>query len=374
MSPSTILPADDSLIRQTVADFLGPEIASEIRLSRPNQRGFSGLPIWFLHDPIRNERFVLKGINPEASLTHVAWQHAFIDHLRNQGLRWAPKVYHCLIDEDEAAKLRNTVVDSTGRHWQCLSWVPGEPLSKPSTSQTERVLLELRKIHRLGISFPHSSRNTHPSGWSVRQKQLLKMAASGWPQVSINAQPNSDTSILLHWLDDTADTFRAHSGCLTACRIAEKKLGVPLPHPVLRDIWWGNVLFHGQGDKPEHFSGMIDFDATTVDTPVIDIARLVGSWHLVSGDPTATLFESWPDAFAAYESVAPLPEGYLEAVQIFHDTAVICGLARWFEWLLQEGRSFPDMSSVQARIAALRSALPGALDRLRRVGSNPHQS
>lgn len=374
MSSSIILPGDEILIRQTAADFLGPEIASEIELSRPDQRGFSGLPIWFLHDPIRDKRYVLKGINREASLTHVAWQHAFTDHLRAQGLRWIPTVYPCLTDRGEAAKFRNTAVDSTGRHWQCLSWVPGVPLSRPSTPQTERVLLELRKIHRLGTSFPLLSKNTLPSGWSVRQKQLRTMAASGWPQASINAQPSSNTSIILHWLDDAADTFRAHSGCLTASRIAEKKLGVLPPHPILRDVWWGNVLFHGQSDKPEHFSGMIDFDATTIDTPIIDLARLVGSWHLVSGDPTATLFESWPDAFAAYELAAPLPKGYLEAVQIFHDTAVVCGLARWFEWLLQEGRSFPDMPSVQARILALRRALPGALDRLRRVGSNPHQS
>ena len=369
---STPFPSSASAsLASTLAYFFGPSRGPRIAVVRPRQQGFSGNPIWCLHDPVTDNRYVLKAVGTAADRSQVAWRHAFIEHLREQGLDWLPQVCTCPTRSGQPAAFSRLVQDTAGTHWQCLTWVPGEPLPAPKPDSVAHATAALGRLHRLGRSFRQPFPTPREDGWTLRQRQFMRLATEGWPSLPVEmAERNTYDSEIVRWSAEAATIYHGHRGNAVATRLAGLRLDVPLAQPVLRDIWWGHVMFQMQSQTEQLFSGMIDFDAAAVDTPVTDMARLVGSWHLMSGNPEMLLCDRWPEAFLAYEEGAGLPKPSLWAVQIYHDTAIVCGLARWFEWLLQEGRVFPDMPAVKCRIEGLLRALPAALQRLGEISGD----
>jgi aminoglycoside phosphotransferase (APT) family kinase protein len=313
---------------------------------------------------------VLKAVGGKTHLPVVAWRQAFLDHLRHQGLQWVPRPctgpgpVSAGTSQPQAFPMFTS--DTQGTCWQCLSWVPGVPLPAANTSQIGEAVTALAEVHRFGRSFSQRFPVPWDSGWSMRQRQLLSIATQGWPSAASNGLPTDHSfAPLRRWCHEAACVFQSHGGSLIVGCLLSQQLAVQQTQPVMRDIWWGHVMFQSYTGTQASFAGMIDWDAAAIDTPITDLSRLLGSWHLVSGDPEACLVDQWPEALSAYESITALSEESRATLQLYHDTAVVCGLARWYEWVLQENRVFPDMSAVHSRIKDLQRALPAALLRLK---------
>jgi len=89
----------------------------------------------------------------------------------------------------------------------------------------------------------------------------------------------------------------------------------------LRDIWHDHVLFTG-----DRVSGIIDFGAASIDSPTVDIVRLLGS---MVGDDR----DRWRFGLEAYESVRPLRDDEWEAIPYVDSTAVLLAPVNWVRWL-----------------------------------------
>jgi Ser/Thr protein kinase RdoA (MazF antagonist) len=89
----------------------------------------------------------------------------------------------------------------------------------------------------------------------------------------------------------------------------------------LTDIWHDHVLFSG-----ERVTGVIDFDAATIDTLTGDIARLLGS--LVADDT-----QRWQLGLAAYESQRSLTSAEREIIPLLDASGTVLSAANWVRWL-----------------------------------------
>jgi len=160
----------------------------------------------------------------------------------------------------------------------------------------------------------------------------------------------------------TRDTeaFAAGDGDRALDRLAAIEAPTVPLQPVLRDVWSAHVLFL-PGPTPR-VAGFVDFHAAGIDSPVADVARLLGSW--MPGGAAAGPLDPWAAALAAYEARRPLAPAERRAIPVLHASGVVFGLDNWFRWVLEEGRTFPDPVTVVGRVDRLLAALPQALQEL----------
>lgn len=103
----------------------------------------------------------------------------------------------------------------------------------------------------------------------------------------------------------------------------------------LRDVWHDHVLFLG-----DDVTGIVDYDAIRFETPVGDVARLLGS--LVGSDRERT-----ECGLAAYQDVRPLAAAERDLLSVWDaSNAAMAGL-QWLEWLCLERRVFANETAVK---------------------------
>lgn len=108
--------------------------------------------------------------------------------------------------------------------------------------------------------------------------------------------------------------------------------------PAIRDIWHDHVLFTG-----DEVTGIVDFGALNVDTPLTDIARLVGS--LVADDVDARGF-----AMDAYAELRPLSQEDRQLIDLLDESGQVVAAVNWPTWLYVERR---DMGPIEPIIRRL---------------------
>jgi homoserine kinase type II len=96
--------------------------------------------------------------------------------------------------------------------------------------------------------------------------------------------------------------------------------------PAIRDIWHDHLLFTGN-----ELTGIVDFGAMNVDTPLTDVARLVGS--LVRDDREARRV-----ALDAYSKVRPLTGEDRELIDLLDRSGVLVAAVNWLKWLYIDRR------------------------------------
>jgi homoserine kinase type II len=87
--------------------------------------------------------------------------------------------------------------------------------------------------------------------------------------------------------------------------------------PCLCDVWHDHVLFTG-----DRVSGVIDYSAMKVDSPAVDLARMLA-------DLVGPRSKRLADGLAAYHAVSPPVPVSDELMQVLADTGVVCGVANW---------------------------------------------
>lgn len=328
--------------------------------------GFSGASLHLVRLADQPGRFVLKPFAQHVAAEQASWVHQFMLHARRRGVSEVPSVL--------ATHGGETMVEHDGRCWELVQFVEGQPCETPSAARGAAALDALGRLHAalesLASAVPH--RGASP-GVARRVRQARDLLDRPWRT------------------DRTAagDAGGLAAATRVACREAAALLSSPLGRhglaavaaaelrqerlqAVVRDIRCDHVLFHPT--VPDAVAGFIDFHAAGIDTPLTDVARLLGSWRPLSTPAfAARLTATWTDPLAAYERArgAPLSAADRWLCDWLHAAAVICSLDNWFRWVLLENRRFADENLALARIRRLVDELPVAIEWLAHAGNRP---
>ena len=122
----------------------------------------------------------------------------------------------------------------------------------------------------------------------------------------------------------------------------EQRVGLELRLlPVLADVWSDHVFFHGN-----EVSGVIDFGAMKMDSPCLDLARLLGSY---AGFDATVIAEG----IEYYCAVRDLDEKQIALVELFDRAHVVLAGVQWLIWLGPEQRIFKQMPQVNQHLQNL---------------------
>lgn len=334
--------------------------------------GFSGSPVHVVTLADVVGRFVLKPFAPHVTRPRAEWVHGVMQRARAAGVTEVPDVL-------ETVAGGSVVEDGDGRLWELVRFVDGRPDAAPTPDRAAAALDVLARLHWSLGPQQHAPVDRGPSpGVERRVQQARELLSRPW-----SAWLNADG--VHHEAAGIAPQVRA------ACRAAEDMLSSPRGRrslmalatarmagvqrqAVVRDIWSDHVLF--DVSAAARVAGLVDFHAAGIDTPLTDIARLLGSWEPPADgakDPAAGVTQCWSGPLAAYERGRgePLTPAELWLCDWLHASAVICGLDNWFRWTLEENRLFPDEKLACARIQRLLAALPPAIHWLADAGNQP---
>jgi homoserine kinase type II len=306
--------------------------------------GFSGARIWRVESA--GKPFALRRW-PRGGMTaaRLAEVHAFQRRLATAG---------CPVPSPLQARDGQSIAELGEFLWELTSWMPGiaDYHDHPTPEKLQAAFQTLATIHNASDgSSPGKRRDNCPVGSSAalekRYAQLDAFLQSG----AVN---------LLAAIDEAQNDVERASA-LAALRLASELAPGPwselrsLRHEIffltwcLRDVWHDHILFTG-----ERVTGVIDFGAAAVDTPVCDIARLLGS--MAGDDADRRRF-----AVMAYETIRPLWPVERDAIVHFDSSGVVLSALNWINWLFCDPSALaPNVN----RTAALRR-LQQLTDRLR---------
>ncbi len=147
-------------------------------------------------------------------------------------------------------------------------------------------------------------------------------------------------------IDDLAQQWLARNSAFQSDLLTQLSTAARLPlrlQPAIRDLWHDHVLF-----QLDEVSGFIDFGAMRMDTPLTDLARLIGS---LAGDDELQR----ATALAAYSDVCPLTTKDSELIDLLDHSGTLIAGWNWLEWLYVEQRQFPSLFAVRERLSQLLS-------------------
>ncbi|HMP79390.1 MAG TPA: phosphotransferase, partial [Pirellulaceae bacterium] len=237
-------------------------------------------------------------------------------------------------------KLGNSTVATADGNWELTRWMPGAAdfNQRPSTARLHDMMRQVAHFHNLTAEY---SRHWAPSPGIAERLRELNIVAMLVPKMQLVVPPPS----LAH--PDLGSWFQRALGRLptfidrlifTAPTDASADFCL---QPVVRDLWHDHVLFDG-----ESVSGLIDFHAMRVDTPLLDVARLVGSLKM-DGEPP------WNAALQVYSRFRELPNHADVWGRWLHACGVALAIVNWIKWISVEKRCFQDWPAVVRRINTL---------------------
>ena len=234
--------------------------------------------------------------------------------------------------------------------WELAAWLPGQPLERDAS--LESIAAGAAAIGKFHVSVKSLGTQRQPP-----------------PAVQVRLRRIRQLSQLQPWLSDIKGNDLAPSLCV-AIQQANAVLQSNWPQVceqivdslqrwsvkpvftqyVLRDVHREHVLF--VESKP---SGLIDFDAIRIDTPITDLARWTGSF-LADRDDVESV---WGFVLAEYQRSSPFsrlddPGELLALAKLLHRSSVWISLANWSQWLGPDLRRFPGCDDSSGGVIAER--------------------
>lgn len=289
--------------------------------------GFSGANV-FRIELDSGERFAAKQLPPGVTADRLNEVHLGWQSLGKAGFTELPK----LVPFAKGATFR--AIDS--RYWEVSSWVPGNAL--PTDAAANQIACGAALIGRAHAA----SRQVvvrHQRSPSLHQRWCRLRS------ISENAFPAQRASkIARAYCNDDAAFMATYSRAVMLLNVGWPSLSEHLLRSVqrmadqtqdciyvFRDVHREHVLFD------EGRTSVIDFDAMRIDSPMLDLARWVGSFDLVSSLQAKTVWES---SLAAYHRENSLVDvGPYDSLIALHLATSWASLANWVDWVA-EGRSF----------------------------------
>ncbi len=316
-----------------------PELVTECATAKPaSEERLSAAPLWQIDASGR--LYALRGWRPEqytqaervSSLLHRVYQ---------------PESLVVPVPIGVVAGGNEYLVHAAGLLWELTPWLPGCPCDATDiTSQhVESACDKLALLHMRAKGLPSSEWRNSTSLYLARVAELERQLADG------NFE-HCDGSNLIWWPFHLPRPAEALGRAVRQVRgqyalLDFNKLPVQL---VWGDAWISNFLFDQQ-----RAVGLVDFVTVRPDTPMADLARLLGS---VSGPNN----HWWRIGLAAYDSQRRLDDLEWQALGALYDIGTVLSLANWLRWLAVERRTFTNQAAAVSRAAHFARRLAALLE------------
>jgi Ser/Thr protein kinase RdoA (MazF antagonist) len=230
----------------------------------------------------------------------------------------------------------STWVEVAGHRWELTNWLPGRAdFHCDSNRKKLRAAMQaLAQFHLLAAQYQQYR------GWApaIQDREfrlrILKFREFATIEQSLARRLNNE-------IDGRATRLLT----LTRTTIEQPDLAKTLSiapelwlQPAIRDIHHDHVLFTG-----DEVTGIIDFGAMRMDTPLTDVARLIGC--LVGDDREAREF-----AVSAYSELRPLSTVDRWLVELLDESGLVLGALNWLTWLYVERRDMGPMEPIVRRL------------------------
>ena len=312
------------------------DCCARFQLQPVEHQGFSGARLWkvvagdarFLA-PLCLKRW--PGDHPPPA--RLPWIHQVLVRARERGISFVP--------EPHFTRTGQTSCEWNSATWELMTWLPGkvETSSPPPPQRVAAAFRALAAFHQATASVHQVSGSFHLPAPAIadRLARWRDLSGGGIEQIQQACERRR-----LPAVDELARQWIARYAKLpinlTSRLYDAAKQSLPL-QPAIRDLWRDHVLFAGDA-----VAGFIDFGAMRIDTPLTDIARLLGS---LCGDDVA-LREIAVSAYS--ETLLPAD---CELIDLLDYSGTLIAGWNWLQWLYVEGRQFPSLSAVQQRLTDL---------------------
>ena len=285
--------------------------------------GFSGAYVW-RGDAAGTPRVALKAWPPGASPERIQQVHAWLANAEH--LPFVPTVF--------AGAGGRTAFVEADRVWDCGRWLPGEPRTAPSVAEVALACEAVARLH--GAWSDEAHRGPFPG---VRNRlraladnePLLREGPDALPPVSPHLDPLLCRAVLV--------AARAAPLAVRALQPWEHRTFAL--QPCARDLRGEHVLF-----EDARVSGIIDYGATAVDHPAVDLARLLDDY---AGEDDAH-FGAGMNAYRAARGAFDAPD---EFVRLLARTGAVCSVLGWLVRLATRRDRPADPLAAAARLDSL---------------------
>jgi Ser/Thr protein kinase RdoA (MazF antagonist) len=259
--------------------------------------------------------------------------HQVLNQIYHHGCRLVPKLFRSL-------DLSTHLVDSDGYHWELAQWFDGVPSAAPANRET---------LVTAGEALAHLHEFLARLGQQSGQAPNLKTRLHRLNHIDHDL-PNIKEKIQ-HFVRQQ-QLPAAMPSVVSACQLWSERsqraiarlarfVSISLPlHYVLRDIHRDHLLF-----RPDATYCFIDFDAMRIDTPLTDLARLLGS---LGGDRT----DAVTLGIEGYRRYRSLSNELWEVVELLDQTTSLAAMMTWVQWILLD--SLPDNITIAQAITRMK--------------------
>lgn len=328
--------------RPILAEFLPVE---SIQLIEPlaSAGGWSGSSLWRVHAddrstlaaglPTSPRLYCLRRWPAGTDPKRLAFIHKVLTHVVAAGIDFVPVPIPTRSVSDAAFIRRNEYV------WDLSPWLPGtaDYHAKPTRQRLAAAMQALARFHEAAAGFPRETANLGPAPVLIERLQQIRLLLGGeFDRIAAAVHAGGDAALDLRASRVLTLTRDRLSPLLAPLELAGS-LAIPLS-PAIRDIHHDHVLFTGG-----EVTGLVDFDALRIDTPLADVARLVGS--LVADDKQAREF-----ALAAYAELRPLADQDRQLIDLLDQSGLVLGGLNWLRWMYLERRDMGPLSPILRRL------------------------
>ncbi len=296
--------------------------------------GLSGAAVF----RVQSERgaFAVKSIPEDYPLERLVLIHRVLQSAQEQG---CSVVAVPVLDRSGRPYL---IHDGTG--WEVTSWMSGvaDFNSQPTWERLDNAMRELAYFHSATARW--ECKHGQSPGIIARLTRIeefedgfLARARHTLDHQPLRTSWESWLRRAMHRLPDAVQRLRK-----AVPRTATQSFVL---QPIARDLWHDHLLFTGND-----VTGLIDFHAMRMDTPLLDLARLIGSLKIGGLSP-------WTAAIEYYSKYGPLPGETAPLLVWLHDSGVAWSLVNWIKWLVVERREFTNHRAVVSRLEMLVSDL-----------------
>lgn len=212
-----------------------------------------------------------------------------------------------------------------GWHWELAPWLEGEAdfAAHPSCERLEAMCRALAELHLTAADLPAPEQ---PLAIRRHFEALADLQQAG-QHGHFSRLDSRELPVKCPVGPDWG------AALLRGVEVARQQLA-PLQAVPLAGQWtWGDAWHNNFLLVGEQVTGVVDFATARIDTPMADLARLLGSTIVEHRD-------WWAGGIRAYAALRPLSEVESRAVGALCASGTVLSLANWLRWLGIERRVF----------------------------------
>ncbi len=314
--------------------------ANAVRHLEPlaNAGGWSGSRLWRVTAQSGDILCLRRWSTEHPSPERLAWMHDVLQ-------RVAPNLP--IVPTPLRSSAGQTFVECAGHLWELTDWRPGTANfhAIPTLPRLRAAMQALATFHQLAASL--QSQTGIPPTVLDRFSQLNSLSSGGLSVIerAIRSPLHSELDQRAAQLQTLTTQLLQTSSLLPRLTAIGQ---LPLS-PAIRDIHHDHLLFIG-----DELTGLIDFGAMRLDTPLTDIARLVGS--LAADDR-----QMRQSAINYYHEIRPLSESDRAHIDLLDESGLLLSAVNWLTWLYVERRDMGPLAPILHRLDTILSRMHSRL-------------